>query len=93
MENIAKTAYITQKIISNQCKTRNGVIDLGDVIYMEVTKDEYELPVAVADSVTELARLVGIGKSGVSKGISYAERYGARCKYIKVVLEDDEHED
>lgn len=66
---------------------------MNNVVYMEVTKDEYELPVAVADSVTELARLVGIGKSGVSKGISYAEKYGARCKYVKVVLEDDEYED
>lgn len=66
---------------------------MGDVIYMEVTKDKYELPVAVADSVSELARVVGISTSGVSKGLSYAEKYGSRCKYIKVVLEDDEHED
>ena len=66
---------------------------MNNVLYMEVTKDKYELPVAVADSVTELARLVGIGKSGVSKSITYAKRYGGKSKYVKVVLEDDEYED
>ena len=38
-------------------------------LYMKVTADEYELPIAVADSVGELARMLGVYPSGILAGI------------------------
>lgn len=35
-------------------------------VYMRVTSDRFELPVAVADSVGELARLLGISSRSIS---------------------------
>ena len=59
-------------------------------IYLCVTKDKYELPVAVADSPKELARLCGVSESAVSSGISH-ERYGNyNSRYKRVIIEDDE---
>ena len=66
---------------------------MNNVLYMEVTKDKYELPVAVADSAAALARLVGVGKSSISQCMCHTKKYGGKCKYIKVVLEDEEDEE
>lgn len=43
------------------------------VIWMEVTRDRYELPVAVADSAAELAELVGVKKENIWQHKSKAE--------------------
>lgn len=53
-------------------------------LFMEVTKDELELPVAVADSLNELARMRGIRPSAVWNCMDYAKRTGNKSKYIKV---------
>ena len=37
------------------------------VVYMKVTRDEYELPVAVADTVVELAKICGVKVNSISK--------------------------
>lgn len=47
--------------------------------YMKVTNDKYRLPVAVADSAGELARIVGATKNTVLSSISHG--------YEKVELE------
>lgn len=39
-------------------------------IYIAYTKDEIRLPIAVANSTTELARLTGRSKSGIESVIS-----------------------
>lgn len=60
-------------------------------LYMEITTDEYELPVAVADTPTDLARLLNVTRSSVwqclhrNKGIK-------KSKYIEVEIEEDENE-
>ena len=61
-----------------------------NVLYMEITKDKYELPVAVADSEAALARMVGVKKNCISQCIAHTKKRGGKCKYIKVVLEDEE---
>lgn len=59
-------------------------------LYMEVTDDEYELPVAVADSARELSRMRGVDKHTVSSAIWRKNKRGFKfCKYVKVVVEDD----
>ena len=62
-------------------------------VYMEVTQDKYELPVAVADSVKELAKLVGVKKDTIWTMINHAKNRGGKCKYIKVELEEGEIDD
>lgn len=50
-------------------------------IWMEVTQDEYELPVAVAGSLNALARILGVTPSAISHGV---KKFGSRSKYRKV---------
>lgn len=50
--------------------------------YMKVTNDKYRLPVAVADSAGELARIVGATKNTVLSSISHGTG-----SYEKVELE------
>lgn len=54
-------------------------------LYIAVTPDEYELPIYVAESATELASFLDCSKSNIYKGIklgNYRRRLG--CKFIKV---------
>ena len=52
-------------------------------VYMEVTRDKYELPVAVANNVEELARIVGVKKSTIKSDISHK-----RGRFIRVEVEE-----
>lgn len=56
-------------------------------LYLKVTTDKYQLPVAVADSAQELARIVGATKESVYSMISRSER-GMNTGYIKVEVEE-----
>lgn len=60
------------------------------VLYMLLTSDEYELPIAVADTVVELARLTGSDERTISSGISRHKKRGGFCKWRKVEVEDDD---
>lgn len=42
-------------------------------IYMMTTKDEYELPLAVADSVGELAKMTGVNPRKITYSLSKAK--------------------
>lgn len=44
------------------------------ILYMKVTRDKYELPIAVAETVTELARILGTTPGVVSSSISHKRR-------------------
>ena len=54
-------------------------------IYMKVSLDEYELPIAIADSAYELAEMVGTKQSVIYSSISHG-----RGSYRRVEIEDDE---
>lgn len=53
-------------------------------LWMEVTKDELELPLAVADSAAGLSELLGLTTDAVISSYSRAKRKGYWCKYKKV---------
>ena len=55
-------------------------------LYLKVTKDKYELPVAVADSKKELARILGLHPSGLYRAFIHGQ--GNSC-YVEVEVEDD----
>lgn len=62
---------------------------MSKCVYMEITLDEYELPVAVADSVVELAKLIKISADTIYNVMYHNKVRGLkRCKYIKVELEE-----
>ena len=56
--------------------------------YIAVTQDEYELPVAVAESVSELARMMGTSVNAINSWLSKSKRrHMKRPKYEKVEVE------
>lgn len=60
------------------------------VLYMLVTNDEYELPLAVADSLAEIAKIAGIKKYSVASLISRSISNKKRCPYVRVEFEEGE---
>ena len=63
-------------------------------IWMEVDLKNKELPTGrMADKPGKLAKLVGLkNPKGVSNAISRAKRTGKRCRYVKVVIEEEDDE-
>ena len=58
-------------------------------LYMKITKDRYELPLAVADTGEELARICGTSKHNVYNAIRKAKSCGHNCQYVRVELEGE----
>ena len=63
---------------------------MGKALYMQVTHDKYELPLAVADSIAELARLRGVSDNSIYSAMSNARKYGYNSIYVKVDLEGED---
>ena len=66
-------------------------------VYMSVTADEYELPLAVRDTVVEIASLLGQFVGDVRSMISRknASRYtynGHKYKIVKVDIDEEDDE-
>lgn len=58
---------------------------LKNKIYMKVTLDKYELPVAVAGSVQELAKILGVKAESIRSILSMAKSGRIkRCRYVVV---------
>ena len=54
-------------------------------LWMEVSNDEYELPLAVADSALELSKVLGLkDENSVISSVSRANRGGYWCRYRRV---------
>jgi len=56
-------------------------------LYIKVTKDRYELPVAVAESKSELARILRVDPSTITCGL---KREVERPVYLEVEVDDNE---
>lgn len=58
-------------------------------IYMAVTTDQYELPVAVADTTAELGRMIGKSRNTIESSLSRT-RHGEykRSRYVAVEVEE-----
>lgn len=57
-------------------------------IYMKITKDEYELPLAVASTAEELAKICGTTRNAITSSISKAKVGIIRPRYVRVIIED-----
>ena len=64
----------------------------GRYLYVKTTADRYELPVAVADSVKELAEMLGVNANMISAAICHARKAGWKSIYKKVKLLEDDNE-
>ena len=53
-------------------------------VYMQVTKDEYELPLAMADSIPKLAEMIGIKTQSIYDSMKNAKKLGRKTPYKKV---------
>ena len=53
-------------------------------LFLEVTRDKYELPIMVCDSSAELAKKLGVRADTVRSTICRAERNGWKCRYARV---------
>lgn len=64
------------------------------VLWMKVSNDKYELPEIVADTSAELSRLCGLKHdSGVLSAIANAKRRGHKCRFVKVVIDEEDEDD
>ena len=61
-------------------------------VWMKVTKDKYELPVAVAETHSELARICGTTPGNVLSSASRYRHGQRRGGYIRVEVEEEEEE-
>ena len=60
------------------------------ILYMKVTRDKYELPEAVAGTISELAKLLGVKENTVHHYFYLQKKYGINCGYLKVEVDEDE---
>ncbi|WP_405322214.1 hypothetical protein [Frisingicoccus sp.] len=61
---------------------------MAQCVYMAISDDVYELPVAVADTIAELSQMIGVKRNAISSAMSKAKKKGFKSRYIKVTLED-----
>lgn len=53
------------------------------VVWMLVTRDRFELPIAIAESATELASILGTTKGNITSSLSHQKE---RSPYRKVII-------
>lgn len=63
------------------------------ILWLAVSKDKYELPLAVADTAAELGRMIGVSGGNI-RNIVNKHRTGKIIKtgYIKLEFDDTEDE-
>lgn len=60
-------------------------------LYMAVTPDKYQLPLAVADTVQQLARMVGVTTNSIYSAISHGEaRNWKKRRYVRIRIDEEE---
>lgn len=62
---------------------------MKNVVYMAHTLDKYELPIAVADTVGELAQLCGTSKSTILSAITHEKHNEIRGRYKKIIIDEE----
>lgn len=54
-------------------------------LWMEVTNDEYELPIAIADTAKELAEMRGVDRTTIAKSIKRKEE---KSRFKRIIVEE-----
>lgn len=58
-------------------------------LWIKVTKDQYEFPLAVADTIEELAQICGSTKNNIASLMSHAKADGRWCQYQKIEIDEE----
>lgn len=66
--------------------------DKKGYIYIKVSNDEYELPVAVADTAAALSLMLGLNPKSVTKHMTRCRKSGLWCCYRKVYIGDSKYD-
>lgn len=61
-------------------------------LYMLVSRDRYELPIVVADSIPLLARRLNMSPKVIVSAMRQARMRGAKCQYVKVEYDETEED-
>lgn len=75
--------FVNQFMNGRDRQSARGRSNVTRYIWMEVTPDKYELPVAVADSLSALAKLLGVTPAAISHSV---HKFGDRGKYRRVEI-------
>lgn len=59
-------------------------------VYMKVTQDEYELPEVIADSIIELAQMLGVKTQSIYDSMKHVKSRGSWSPYKKVEIGDEQ---
>ena len=59
-------------------------------IWMMVTRDKYELPLAIADTARELAEMTGLHETSIMKGVLSYEAGSKYSRFRKVRVDRSE---
>ena len=62
-------------------------------VWMKVTNDKYELPVLVADSAPELAKMLGCSPNNIYSSLSHAKHGRQNSPYRKVLINKEINEE
>lgn len=62
-------------------------------LWILVSSDEYELPLAVADSAGQLARLLKVEPQTIRKQVCNARRRGINSHYKVIEIDERENEE
>ena len=57
-------------------------------IWMKLSRDKYEFPIEMADSIEELAAKCGVKANSIRQAICHYRTEGRRPRYIKVEVDD-----
>lgn len=58
------------------------------ILWMEISRDRLELPLAVADTVSELARMRNTTASAICQSMKYQSLHNKKPRYIKIEIKD-----
>lgn len=56
-------------------------------IFMEVTNDEFELPICVADTEKELSEMAEVSYHTITSALSRQRCHKTRCRFVAVPVE------
>ena len=58
-------------------------------VWIKVSNDKYELPIAVADTAEELAEICGVNVNNIHSSRSHAKHRGQKTRYFKVIINEE----
>lgn len=60
------------------------------ILYMKVSRDKYQLPEIVCDTLKELAERSGVKPQTISGAMNHAKRKGGTSYYVRVEVDDED---